>query len=125
MGRGWCGKPTRRAKSPADNDRIVPRSDRQQVIEPHLTAKSQLRDDCIVGTGGAQSKTATRKIVVMRGHGNSVVAHHSLFRRGGSVPMHPGEAIVVPIRVDSFPKLRLWQYVTQTACNLAVGLPAI
>ena len=112
---------------------IVPRFQQQVTVigevqntTSHLYHPQLSRDDYIAMSGGITHRADRGKIYIVRASGSVVASENSgWFRRGGSVPIKPGDTIVVPLDTEHIPALPLWTQVSQILYNLAVAVLAI
>jgi protein involved in polysaccharide export with SLBB domain len=126
-------------RSPADvvlreGDQLIIPKQKQEVTvigevqntTSHFYREDLSRDDYIALSGGITRKADDDRIYVVRANG-SVVSNESggWFRRGGNVPMKPGDTIVVPLDTERMPALPLWQAVTGILYNLAIAAAAV
>jgi hypothetical protein len=117
-----------------DGDTLsVPRYEQQvtvigevQTVTSHLYNPRLNRDDYIGLSGGFTSRADRGRIYVVRASGSVIAGSGSRwFDRSGSVPIKPGDTIVVPLDTEHIPALPLWTQVTQILYNVAIAVLAI
>ncbi len=97
-----------------------------QYATSHLLKPGLTRDDYVAASGGLTVNADDDRIYVVRANGAVVGSDgNKWFRRGASIEMQPGDAIVVPLDVDRVPALAFWQSSTSILYNLAVAVAAI
>jgi protein involved in polysaccharide export with SLBB domain len=107
---------------------IVPRQ-RQEVMvlgevqDPtsHLFRRDMSRDDYIAQSGGPTRQADKRRIYVVRANGSVDAGNRGWFHNGGSVQIHPGDAIVVPLDTERLPTLTVLTAVTSILYNVAIA----
>ncbi|HEX4389518.1 MAG TPA: SLBB domain-containing protein [Steroidobacteraceae bacterium] len=117
-----------------DGDTLsVPRYEQQvtvigevQTVTSHLYNPRLARDDYIGLSGGVTSRADKGRIYIVRASGSVIAGSGSRwFDRNGSVPIKPGDTIVVPLDTEHIPALPLWTQVTQILYNVAIAVLAI
>jgi protein involved in polysaccharide export with SLBB domain len=117
-----------------DGDTLsVPRYEQQvtvigevQTVTSHLYNPRLGRDDYIGLSGGVTSRADKGRIYIVRASGSVIAGAGSRwFDRNGSVPIKPGDTIVVPLDTEHIPALPLWTQVTQILYNVAIAILAI
>lgn len=95
-----------------------------QYATSHVYSRGLSRDDYINRSGGLGQRADKRRIYVVRANGE-VVANTGAgwFQREGGSGIQPGDAIVVPLDVDS--PLARWSAITQIVYNLAIAAAAV
>jgi len=97
-----------------------------QNVTSHLFNPKLGRDDYIALSGGVTRRADRGKIYIVRASGSVIAAEGSRwFERGGSVPIKPGDTIVVPLDTEHIPALPLWTQVTQILYNIAIAVLAV
>jgi protein involved in polysaccharide export with SLBB domain len=97
-----------------------------QYATSHLLKPGLKSDDYVAASGGVTVNADDDRIYVVRANGAVVGSDgNKWFRRGASIDMRPGDAIIVPLDVDRVPALALWQASTSILYNLAVAVAAI
>lgn len=99
-----------------------------QSTTSHLYQPGLSRDEYISLSGGMTRRADARKIYVVRANGSVVAANGAnwFFRASaGSMTIHPGDTIVVPLNTEKLPPLPEWQAITSIIYNLAVGAAAV
>ena len=113
---------------------IVPRYQQQVTVigevqnaTSHLYNPKLGRDDYIALSGGVTRRADRARIYIVRASGNVISSEGSSrwFDHGGSVPIKPGDTIVVPLDTEHIPALPLWTQVTQILYNVAIAVLAI
>jgi protein involved in polysaccharide export with SLBB domain len=97
-----------------------------QTATSHLYGAGLARDDYIALSGGVTRHADRGRIYIVRASGNVIAAEGSRwFERSGSVPIKPGDTIVVPLDTEHIPALPLWTQVTQILYNVAIAVLAV
>jgi protein involved in polysaccharide export with SLBB domain len=97
-----------------------------QYATSHLLKPGLGREDYLAASGGLTVNADDDRIYIVRANGAVVGSDgNKWFRRGKSVDMRPGDAIIVPLDVDRVPALSFWQSSTAILYNLAVAVAAI
>jgi protein involved in polysaccharide export with SLBB domain len=97
-----------------------------QNVTSHLYNPKLGRDDYIALSGGVTRRADRSQIYVVRASGSVLASEGSRwFQHGSSVPIKPGDTIVVPLDTEHIPALPLWTQVTQIMYNLAIAILAI
>jgi len=97
-----------------------------QNVTSHLYNPKLTRDDYIGLSGGLTGRADRGKIYIVRASGSVIASSGSRwFERSSSVPIRPGDTIVVPLNVEHIPSLPLWTQVTQILYNLAIAFLAV
>ncbi len=97
-----------------------------QSVTSHLWRRQLTLEGYIELSGGMTQHADDGKIYVVRADGSVVPAHPAhFFRVGGSVEIHPGDTIVVPLNTEKLPALPEWQAITAIIYNLAIGAAAV
>jgi polysaccharide export outer membrane protein len=115
-----------------DGDRLlVPRITQEvtvigevQSTTSHLYDPSLGRSDYVQMSGGLTSRADADRIYVVRADGSVVVSSGGLWFTG-SVDIHPGDTIVVPLDTERMRPLPFWQAVTTILANLAISAATI
>ncbi len=126
------------ADSPADvilrggDELIVPRSQQQVTIIGEVQTSTSLlysphlsRDDYISLSGGTTRRADRARIYVVRANGSVIAREGSRWFDRGSVPIMPGDTIVVPLDAEKMPSLPFWLAVTQILYNVAIAVAAV
>jgi len=118
-----------------DGDSLsVPRYQQQVTVigevqnaTSHLYHPKLSRDDYIALSGGVTRRADAKRTYIVRANGSVISAEGSSrwFDHGGSVPIKPGDTIVVPLDTEHIPALPLWTQVTQILYNVAIAVLAI
>jgi protein involved in polysaccharide export with SLBB domain len=117
-----------------DGDRLLVPPVKQEVMvlgevqyaTSHLLKPGLKREDYLAASGGLTVNADDNRIYIVRANGAVIGSDgNRWFRRGESVDMRPGDAIVVPLDVDRVPALALWQSSTSILYNLAIAVAAI
>jgi polysaccharide export outer membrane protein len=112
---------------------IVPRYQQEvtvigevQSVTSHLYRANLTRSDYIALSGGMTRHADSSRVYVVRANG-SVVANSSHFFRvdSGSMKIHPGDTIVVPLDTEQLPPLPMWEAITTILYNIAVSVAAV
>ena len=97
-----------------------------QTATSHLFNPRLTRDDYIALSGGLTSRADRGKIYIVRASGSVIASEGSRwFQRNSTVPIKPGDTIVVPLDTEHIPALPLWTQVTQILYNLAIAVLAV
>jgi protein involved in polysaccharide export with SLBB domain len=97
-----------------------------QNVTSHLYNPKLGRDDYIALSGGVTRRADRGKIYIVRASGSVIAAEGSRwFASAGSVPIKPGDTIVVPLDTEHIPALPLWTQVTQILYNIAIAVLAV
>jgi polysaccharide biosynthesis/export protein len=113
---------------------IVPRYQQQVTVigevqnaTSHLYNPKLGRDDYIALSGGVTRRADRDRIYIVRASGNVISAEGSSrwFDHRSSVPIKPGDTIVVPLDTEHIPALPLWTQVTQILYNVAIAVLAV
>lgn len=98
-----------------------------QNATSHLFNPRLTRDDYIALSGGVTHRADRGKIYIVRASGSVIApsSGHRWFDRQDSVPIKPGDTIVVPLDTEHIPALPLWTQVTQILYNVAVAVLAV
>jgi polysaccharide biosynthesis/export protein len=96
-----------------------------QNATSHLFRPGLARDDYINLSGGASRRADRGRIYVVRADGNVVSTEGNRWFRSNSVPIKPGDTIVVPLDTERLPALPLWSAVTQIIYNIAISAAAV
>ncbi len=113
---------------------IVPRYQQQVTVigevqnaTSHLYNPKLGRDDYIALSGGATRRADRSRTYIVRASGNVISGEGSSrwFDHSSSVPIKPGDTIVVPLDTEHIPALPLWTQVTQILYNVAIAVLAI
>jgi len=92
----------------------------------HIYKVGLTRDDYIAQSGGTTQKADRKRIYIVRANGDVVTSVRSgWFRRSQSIPVRPGDTIVVPLDTERVAPLPLWTAITTIIYNLSIGLLAI
>jgi polysaccharide export outer membrane protein len=92
----------------------------------HIYKVGLSRDDYVAASGGTTQKADRKRIYIVRANGDVVTGGRSgWFRRSQSVPVRPGDTIVVPLDTERVAPLPLWTAITTIIYNLSIGLLAI
>ena len=92
----------------------------------HIYRVGLSRDDYIAQSGGTTQKADRKRIYIVRANGDVVTSGRSgWFRRSQSIPVRPGDTIVVPLDTERVAPLPLWTAITTIIYNLSIGLLAI
>jgi protein involved in polysaccharide export with SLBB domain len=95
-----------------------------QYATSHVYSRSLSRDEYINRSGGLGQRADKKRIYVVRANGEVVANTGSgWFQREGGSNIRPGDAIVVPLDVDS--PLARWSAITQIVYNLAIAAAAV
>jgi protein involved in polysaccharide export with SLBB domain len=95
-----------------------------QYATSHVYSRALGRDDYINRSGGLGQRADKKRIYVVRANGEVVANTGSgWFQREGGSNIRPGDAIVVPLDVDS--PLARWSAITQIVYNLAIAAAAV
>ncbi len=116
-----------------DQDRlIVPKLQQQvtvigevQSTTSHLYRPGLGRDEYISLSGGMTRRADRSKIYVVRANGSVVANTGSRWFQQTSVPIRPGDTIVVPLDTEKLPPLPFWQAVTGILYNVAIAAAAV
>jgi polysaccharide export outer membrane protein len=116
-----------------DDDRlIVPKLQQQvtvigevQSTTSHLYRPDLSRDEYISLSGGMTRRADHSKIYVVRANGSVVANTGSRWFQQTSVPIRPGDTIVVPLNTEKLPPLPFWQAVTGILYNVAIAAAAV
>ena len=113
---------------------IVPRYQQQVTVigevqnaTSHLYNPKLGRDDYIALSGGVTRRADHGRIYIVRANGSVISAESGSrwFEHGASVPIKPGDTIVVPLDTEHIPALPLWTQVTQILYNVAIAVLAV
>ena len=113
---------------------IVPRYQQQVTVigevqnaTSHLYNPKLGRDDYIALSGGVTRRADRAHIYIVRASGNVISGEGSSrwFDYRASVPIKPGDTIVVPLDTEHIPALPLWTQVTQILYNVAIAVLAV
>ena len=113
---------------------IVPRYQQQVTVigevqnaTSHLYNPKLGRDDYIALSGGVTRRADRDRIYIVRASGNVISGEGSSrwFDHHSSVPIKPGDTIVVPLDTEHIPALPLWTQVTQILYNVAIAVLAV
>jgi polysaccharide biosynthesis/export protein len=98
-----------------------------QNITSHLYNPKLTRDDYIALSGGVTHRADRSKIYIVRASGSVIASNEGnrWFEHGDSVPIKPGDTIVVPLDTEHIPALPLWTQVTQILYNIAIAVLAV
>jgi protein involved in polysaccharide export with SLBB domain len=111
---------------------IVPRYQQQVTVigevqsptshlyDPHLS-----REDYISMSGGMTRRADSGRIYVVRANGSVFAQEGSRWFAHSTVPIKPGDTIVVPLNAEKIPPLPFWQAVTQILYNVAIAVAAV
>jgi polysaccharide biosynthesis/export protein len=115
-----------------DGDTLLVPDERQEVTvlgevqyaTSHVYERGLTRDEYVNRSGGLSQRADKRRIYVVRADGE-VVANSGAgwFQRDGGSDIRPGDAIVVPLKVDQ--PLARWSAITQIIYNLAIAAAAV
>jgi protein involved in polysaccharide export with SLBB domain len=116
-----------------DGDRLlVPKQSQEVTVlgevqngTSHFYRDGVGRDEYISLSGGLTSRADKGRIYVVRANGSVVANQSSGWFSRGSVGMHPGDTVVVPLEADRIRPLTLWTAVTTIIYNLAISVAAI
>jgi protein involved in polysaccharide export with SLBB domain len=111
---------------------IVPRYQQEVTVigevqnsTSHLFSSRLTRDDYISMSGGLTRRADHKSIYVVRANGNVVANQGNRWFQNGSVPMKPGDTVVVPLDAEHLPPLPYWQAVTSILYNVAIAVAAV
>jgi polysaccharide export outer membrane protein len=97
-----------------------------QTATSHLYSPKLERDDYIALSGGVTRHADRSHIYIVRANGSVIAAEGSRwFEHRSSVPIKPGDTIVVPLDTEHIPALPLWTQVTQILYNVAIAVLAV
>lgn len=97
-----------------------------QNATSHLYSPKLGREDYINMSGGVTRHADRSHIYIVRASGSVIAAEGSRwFEHGSSVPIKPGDTIVVPLDTEHIPALPLWTQVTQILYNIAIAVLAV
>ncbi|EDY81302.1 Polysaccharide biosynthesis/export protein [Verrucomicrobiia bacterium DG1235] len=91
----------------------------------HLYQTGLTQSDYISLSGGLMRNADKKQIYVVRSNGRVEIEQRSRFFPKGSLAIHPGDTIVVPIDVDRMHPLKFWAATTQIFYQIALGAAAI
>jgi len=112
---------------------IIPRFQQQVTVigevqnqTSHLYSAGLTRDDYISLSGGMTRRADHKKIYVVRANGNVYAAEgNRWFENSSSIPIKPGDTIVVPLDAERIPPLPFWTAVTTIIYNVAIAAAAV
>jgi polysaccharide biosynthesis/export protein len=111
---------------------IVPRYQQEVTVigevqntTSHLYNASLSRDDYISMSGGTTKRADNKRIYVVRANGNVVANHGNRWFDHESVPIKPGDTVVVPLDAEHLPPLPYWQAITSILYNVAIAVAAV
>jgi len=95
-----------------------------QYATSHVYERSLTRDEYIAKSGGTTQRADTKRTYVVRANGEVVIQSGSRwFGRESSSGMKPGDAIVVPLKLDQ--PLARWSAITTIIYNMALAAAAV
>jgi protein involved in polysaccharide export with SLBB domain len=112
---------------------IVPRYQQEvsvigevQNSTSHLFTSSLGRDDYIDMSGGVTRRADRKSIYVVHANGNVMANPHGhRWFQTNTVPMKPGDTVVVPLDAERLPALPYWTAVTTILYNIAIAVAAV
>jgi protein involved in polysaccharide export with SLBB domain len=129
---------TARAGSEADiilrdgDSLIVPKFQQEVTVigevqnaTSHLYRAGLTRDDYISLSGGTSRRADMKRIYVVRANGSVVAREGNRWFEHSTVPMRPGDTVVVPLDAEHMPALPFWQAVTSIVYNVAIAAAAV
>jgi polysaccharide export outer membrane protein len=115
-----------------DGDQLVVPDQRQEVTvlgevqyaTSHVYERGLTRDEYIAKSGGTTQRADTKRTYVVRANGEVVAQSGGRwFGRDSNAGMKPGDAIVVPLKLDQ--PLARWSAITTIVYNMALAAAAV